>query len=211
MPMREMSIERRDQVLRAMAACVVEEGIQGASLRKVAKRANATTGMITHYYRSKDELINEAQRAVGRQLTELMEKSGAKIGLDRLEAAFQLRFMEQQDVEVPPWSFFIEYWAGANRSEELRRNHVDAARRNRNRIEEDIRHEIERGGIRPDVDPELMADVIQVVYFGLGLLATLDPEGLPPERVLTIFRAAIAGILTESGGPEQVLETRQSS
>jgi AcrR family transcriptional regulator len=189
-----MSSERREQVLRAMAACVVEEGIQGASLRKVAKRANATTGMITHYYRSKDELINEAQRAVGRQLTELIERRGARVGLDRLQALFQLRFTNQ-DEEVPPWSFFIEYWSGANRSEELRRNHVEATQRNHARIVEDIRHEIEQGHADPDTDVELAADTLQAIYFGLGLLSTLDPEHLPSERALAIISWALAHIL----------------
>jgi AcrR family transcriptional regulator len=199
MASREMSSERREQVLRAMAACVVEEGIQGASLRKVAKRANATTGMITHYYRSKDELINEAQRAVGRQLSELIESRGAKTGIERLEALFQLRFTNQ-DTEVPPWSFFIEYWAGANRSEELRRNHIEAVRRNHVRMEEDIRHEIEAGNIDPDIDPSLAADMLQAIYFGFGLLATLDPEALPADRVLAVFRAAMSRILGVNEG-----------
>lgn len=181
-------------MLRAMAACVVEEGIQGASLRKVAKRANATTGMITHYYRSKDDLINEAQRAVGRQLTDLIERTGAKVGLERLHALFQLRFTNQDD-EVPPWSFFIEYWSGANRSEELRRNHVEATARNHVRTVEDIRHEIELGHVDPETDVELAADTLQAIYFGLGLLSTLDPEHLPSERVLDIFGYALAHVL----------------
>ena len=79
--MAELSAERRERILQAMAQSVVEEGIQGASLRKVAKRANATTGMITHYYRSKNELIVEALRSAGSRYRASLATSGVKPGI----------------------------------------------------------------------------------------------------------------------------------
>jgi AcrR family transcriptional regulator len=192
--MAELSAERRERILQAMAQCVVEEGIQGASLRKVAKRANATTGMITHYYRSKNELIVEALRSAGARFRASLSTAGVKPGVERLRKRFELRFQNKND-EVPPWKYFLEYWAASTRSDDLRRHHVELSRAGTQNMRQDVEEAIKDGKADPGMDPSLAADITHALYYGLGILSTLDPDGYSEERAIDIYNTAIERIL----------------
>ena len=50
-------LERRRQIWKAVITCVSEDGIAGATIRKVAECAGVSTGMVTYYYPNKKELI----------------------------------------------------------------------------------------------------------------------------------------------------------
>jgi TetR/AcrR family transcriptional regulator, transcriptional repressor of bet genes len=192
--MAELSAERRERILQAMAQCVVEEGIQGASLRKVAKRANATTGMITHYYRSKNELIVEALRSAGGRFRASLSTAGVKPGVDRLRKRFEFRFQNRND-EVPSWKYFMEYWAASTRSDDLRRHHIEMSRAGTQSMREDVEGAIKDGKANPGMHADLAADITHALYYGLGILSTLDPENYSEARAIDIYNTAIERIL----------------
>jgi AcrR family transcriptional regulator len=191
--MAELSVERRERILQAMAQSVVEEGIQGASLRKVARRAHATTGMITHYYRNKNELIVDALRHAAGRYRNTLQFAG-KPGLERLKRRMEIRFKNQRD-EMPSFKYFMEYWAAATRSEELRKQHVDLSRASTASMTEDIEAAIDRGDARPEVDAATAAEISHALYYGLGILSTLDPEAYSEERSIAVYRAALDSLL----------------
>jgi len=193
--MAELSAERRERILQAMAQCVVEEGIQGASLRKVAKRANATTGMITHYYRSKNDLIVEALRAAGGRFRASLATAGVKPGVERLMKRFEYRFTGTKTDDVPSWKYFLEYWAAATRSEDLRKHHVEMSRAGTLTMTEDVETAIKEGVANPDMDPKLAADITHALYYGLGILSTLDPENYSEQKAIAIYNKALERIL----------------
>ncbi len=195
--MAELSAERRERILQAMAQCVVEEGIQGASLRKVAKRANATTGMITHYYRSKNELIVEALRSAGSRFRQSLAAAGTRPGIGRLKKRFEFRFHGdgRDDAEVPSWKYFLEYWAASTRSEDLRKHHVEMSRAGTQTMREDVEEAIKAGEANPGMDPKLAADITHALYYGLGILSTLDPDNYTEDRAIAIYNTAIERIL----------------
>jgi AcrR family transcriptional regulator len=191
----ELSAERRERILQAMAQCVVEEGIQGASLRKVAKRANATTGMITHYYRSKNELIVEALRSAGGRFRASLAAAGARPGVERLMKRFEFRFKNPQNNDVPSWRYFLEYWAASTRSEELRKHHVEMSRAGTQSMTEDVEAAVAEGKASPGMDAMMAADITHALYYGLGILSTLDPENYSQQRAINIYNKAIERIL----------------
>ncbi len=193
--MAELSAERRERILQAMAQCVVEEGIQGASLRKVAKRANATTGMITHYYRSKDDLIVEALKAAGARFRQSLATAGIKPGINRLQKRFELRMASQKTDGVPSWKYWLEYWAAATRSEDLRKHHVEMSRAGTASMTEDVEQAIADGDAKQSMDPNLAAGITHALYYGLGILTTLDPEIYTQQRAISIYNTALERIL----------------
>jgi len=56
--------DRRDEVLRAALRVIEREGLQGASMRAIASEIGCTTGVLTHFFRSKQELIDAATDTV---------------------------------------------------------------------------------------------------------------------------------------------------
>jgi TetR/AcrR family transcriptional regulator, transcriptional repressor of bet genes len=61
--------ERRQQVVAALYRVVDAEGLDAASLPRIARELNATTGLLQKYFRSKDELLLFAQDQLVEELT----------------------------------------------------------------------------------------------------------------------------------------------
>ena len=51
---------RRNALLEATLACLADDGMGGASVRKIADRAGVSAGLIRHYFASKDEMVHDA-------------------------------------------------------------------------------------------------------------------------------------------------------
>ena len=49
--------ERREEIAEAAWRVIEREGLAGADLREIAREAGYTTGVITHYFRNKRELM----------------------------------------------------------------------------------------------------------------------------------------------------------
>src|SRR3712207_14978 len=64
--------ERREEIADAVWRVIEREGLEGASLRDIAREAGHTTGVISHYFRDKRELLAFAFQLV-------VERSAARI------------------------------------------------------------------------------------------------------------------------------------
>ncbi len=89
----------------------------------------------------------------------------------------------------------MEFQAAATRSEELRQSHVEMSREGRSRFRDDVRQAVEDGDADAKIDPEVMADIIHSIYFGIGVLSTLDPEQFSPDRTIHIINVATSRLL----------------
>src|SRR5579884_1919109 len=90
--------QRREQILDAAARCVEERGIDGATMRLIAKRANVSTGMLTYYYANKQELINAM---IARSREHFAQRIAGVVGNEptprRLDALFELMLTERDE------------------------------------------------------------------------------------------------------------------
>ncbi|USX54143.1 TetR/AcrR family transcriptional regulator [Lentzea sp. HUAS12] len=69
MPKHADPVERRQQVVAALYRVVDAEGLDAASLPRIARELDATTGLLQKYFRSKDELLLFAQDQLVEELT----------------------------------------------------------------------------------------------------------------------------------------------
>lgn len=108
--------ERRTAIATAAAEAIADEGIEAVTMKRVAARANVTTGAVTHYFASKDEVVLEALLLVDASMQRRFEKSLQKKGslLDALLAALPHDDESRRDWKV--WRIFSDR---ASRSDEL--------------------------------------------------------------------------------------------
>jgi len=68
--------QRRDEI--ALVACrvVAEHGFDQATIVRIAREAGYTTGMVAHYFDSKQEIIIAALRLIMRRIEERLTRSG---------------------------------------------------------------------------------------------------------------------------------------
>ncbi|EAQ64773.1 transcriptional regulator [Marinomonas sp. MED121] len=89
---------RRQELIEATLNCIENEGIQGATVRKVADYAGVTNGLIRFYFSGKDELIRAAYAAL---LEQIYVSARANIEDAQLPVKERLRRFIQATLSFP--------------------------------------------------------------------------------------------------------------
>jgi AcrR family transcriptional regulator len=183
-PSRRTQQERRDQaetaLLNAAAELVVEEGVQSLTLARVGQRAAYSRGLITHYFGSKQALIERLARAT--QSGFVPGLGGTPPGLDRLlrlidgyiGATGRMRMLNRA---------FLLLWAEAATTPELARIFRERDAAFRADLCEDIKAGIADGTVRPDVAAEEVAVAVLGQLRGIGLQRLVDSAAVDTERL----------------------------
>ncbi len=96
MPKVGMEPIRRKQVINATLECISESGFDGLTLETVAKKAGISKGVVSYYFKGKDDLILQSFRA-------FLEHYNKKVGEVVLAEDSALRMLEKMiDITVFP-------------------------------------------------------------------------------------------------------------
>ena len=181
----------------AWAACraIAAKGIERVTIRDVAAEAGRSTGMVTHYFADKEALLLAA-------LTTATEACHARLIRRALADSSNLREVLCESLPLNAqvrleWAVWVNYWATAGTNGMLgaeQRRHYQAWH---HIIEGMLRTLKERGRIRETVEPAAAADLLMTVVDGLGLRATVDPDGWPAHRLLGCLDRQLALIECE--------------
>jgi AcrR family transcriptional regulator len=74
--------ETQVQILDAALAIITEDGVRGASMRKVAERAEVSLGLLSYHFEDKQELITSALSLSCTRLLEVSEAALEPVGGD---------------------------------------------------------------------------------------------------------------------------------
>src|ERR1051325_5431321 len=112
--------ERRDQI--ALVACrvVAENGFDQATIVRIAREAGYTTGMVAHYFDTKQDIIIAALRLILRRIEErLTPAAGDPAPADLLTLLSEaLPIDEQRYIECAFWTAF---WGQVSADRRLQR------------------------------------------------------------------------------------------
>lgn len=191
---------RRSAILRATIEEVVKNGIDGTSIHRIAEAAGVSTGLVLYHFKSKEELITAAWvESVHYFYTRSADDVGPDGGLRHLENSFRLQFRDR-DESMPSWRFWLELWARAARSPELRTRHSERMREVRESYTRLLTVAAERGELAEGSDPELIGDLIHTLVYGLAVKSTLDDNVISPQRAYEIGALALDLIRRPAGG-----------
>jgi AcrR family transcriptional regulator len=111
--------ERRDQI--ALVACrvVAENGFDQATIVRIAREAGYTTGMVAHYFDTKQDIIIAALRLILRRIEERLTKPSGDVQADLLTVLCEaLPLDEQRYIECAFWTAF---WGQVSADKRLKR------------------------------------------------------------------------------------------
>lgn len=193
--------DRRRQIIGVVAACVSEEGVGGVTMRKVAKRAGASTGMVTHYFSSKTELLRELSLEAERAMrNRIIDRVGTRPGLEWILTLIE-ESLAPADTTALPWAFWLEYWAAAARDPELAGHYASRLRRLRRDIARSVEACVREGTFRADLDIDLAAESLLTMINGYGLHSTLDHRDFAARKRLDLFTLALDGFRARDQRP----------
>ena len=165
---------RRRQLVEASWDVIAAEGIEGVTLRKVAKAADCTTGRIAHYFSGREELVLSALRAAHKDAARRMMRV-ARSDADAQDRLRRVVFegLPLDAARLREWKVWLVFWASAASNETLANEN---ARRYADwqQLLASLLAEI---GIVADTPAETGADALELASLvdGLGIRATLVP------------------------------------
>jgi AcrR family transcriptional regulator len=189
--------ERRDQaeaaLLNAAAELIVEDGVHSLTLARVGERARYSRGLVTHYFGSKQALVERLARAA--QMGFVPGLDGMPPGLDRLLRLIDGYIGALSPMRMPNRAFLL-LWAEAATSSELARIFCERDAAFRADLCVDVAAGIADGTVRPDVAADEVAVAVLGQLRGIGLQRLVDSPAVDTERlrrsVTEYWRRALA-------------------
>src|SRR3977135_4144911 len=111
--------QRRDEI--ALVACrvVAEYGFEQATIVRIARAAGYTTGMVAHYFDTKQEIIIAALRLILRRVEERLTRSGAGGQPDLLTLLTEA--LPLDETRYTECAFWIAFWGQVPADRRLKR------------------------------------------------------------------------------------------
>jgi AcrR family transcriptional regulator len=177
---KDRRVQAEAALLTAAAELVVEEGVRSLTLARVGARAGYSRGLVTHYFGSKQALVERLARAT--QTGFVPGLDGLPPGLDRLLRLVDGYLGALGRVSVLNRAFLL-LWAEAATASELAPIFRERDAAFRADLREDIAAGITAGTIRPDVAPDEVSIALVGQLRGIGLQRLLDPPAVETERL----------------------------
>lgn len=179
---------RRREILEATWVVIAREGLEAATMRRIAEAAGCTTGLVTHYFESKDQILiaalREVHEAAGRRMRAHL---GAKSALAALEAVLR-EALPLDEQRVHEWRVWLTFWGQALSSRALVREQRDRYDEWRRIVRALLLRARLAGELDPDADVNSCVDETVALVDGLGIQAVFEPGRLTPARLRALIR-----------------------
>ncbi|MEQ5829121.1 TetR family transcriptional regulator C-terminal domain-containing protein [Sulfitobacter sp. NFXS29] len=195
---REPAEHRREALIKATLSLIAEKGVQAATVRAIAARADVSQGMIRHHFSSKEDLITAAYEHHMDRLTDL---TSAFAGADcnapvaRL-AAFVVGSLTPPVVDAGSVSLWAGFLTKVHDDAQMRESHKRTYYNFRNRLEALIVAVLNEAG-KPRTTQELrhLAIACNAVIDGLWMEGGVLPSAFAPDELAEIGIRSVGALL----------------
>ena len=182
--------ERRTSIARAAMLEIAENGIEDLRLKDVAERAGWTTGVLTHYFSNKEELLSEAlkitfKEIVGEALAESRSDNHSVHELMR-------RWLPCFPGRLLGWQAWIAFVGSAQFSSPKRELHEEYYRL----VKEEALRRLAAENVRMDVEDT--ADLMIAFMDGLSTRVIMEPDKWPAERQEALLETCLDCMIDRS-------------
>jgi AcrR family transcriptional regulator len=188
--------ERREQLLEAVWTVVARDGLEGATVRVIAKETGWSSGVLAHYFADKDEIIESALALAYERIAHRWdEKLEGKSGIAALQELVldNLPLDDQRELET---KFLMNYWSRAIREGER----VPRPRRRGAELIDRLRELAAQGQAAGEIvaedDPEDIAERLLGLIDGFSLHTLLDPQRLTRARQVQLVQQELDRLST---------------
>ena len=176
---------RREQIVRATVRCLARDGYARLTLKKVAREAGVSQGILHYYFADKRAMLVATLTAVSRDVDRRVAAAQSRAPR---EPAARLRALVRTCLDVAVdrpefWVVFLEFWGEMVHDRRLRAVNAEVYTRTRRLLARLIADGVRAGRFRA-VDPERAAAVVLGLVDGVSLQLTFDP------RAFTVPEAA---------------------
>jgi AcrR family transcriptional regulator len=193
MPARGDHDARRADVAEAVWRVLATHGFDGLTMRAVAAALGASTGLLTHYFTNKKELVRYAHEVAAERTDSRPLLEAASPGLAALRIAL-VNVLPLTPEAVAMSRVWVSFWDAALGDESLGEAQRARYARWRSRLSTHVAAAQERGELPTEPRVEDVAVEAAAFTHGLVVQALFDPERLPPDRQLALLDEFLTGL-----------------
>lgn len=192
--------ERREELAESVWRVVARDGLEGATIRGIARETGWSPGALAHYFADKDDILESALRIAYERIAArwdmLLEGLSGLAALREL-VLDNLPLDDERELET---TFLMNYWSRAIRGGDgvPRPSHrgpllID-------RLTALVRDGQRDGEITAGRAPEDIAELLLGLIDGFSLHALLDPDRLTRKRQIALIDAELGRMNTQLNG-----------
>lgn len=183
---------RRDEVVRATCAVIAREGLDRASTRAIARQLGSTTGVLTHYFRDKNDLLGFVLKAIIAKLElDRIDPSSIEASLEDVRKLLG-RILPGAPENELWWRVWLAFTVAALSDSKQAEQHRSLYAQMRSMWTALLTAMQARGKVAAELDPALEADVILCIVDGVGIQALISSELYSHDYQMAIVEAALA-------------------
>ena len=187
---------RRQDMQKAAFDLLAEAGFHGATLGKIAERLGMSRGLVHHYFKDKDELLEAAVRYGNRLISEHVAANLRRCTTPRarLEAIVEANFNENIYI-LGRAQYWISYCAQATAAERFGR----LLRIQNSRMRSNLLHDLRQ--LLPAAEAERLADLLSMLMDGMWVRMAVSGAYPQKAEAIAIIRELLDAKL--GSGPDK--------
>lgn len=188
--------KRKKDIAEATWRVISEQGMEGATVRNIAKEAGLSLGALQHYFSSQAGLLSYAMKLVIERVTHRINAITARNLPPKemvVEILLQMIPTEQETMlEIQVWYEFVMY---ARNKPELCSVQDDGVLSGLMLLLEKLD---ENHLLKTDLDLGIEIEKLYAIVDGLALHAVLEPDRLDKERIVSILKNHVDYLFVDS-------------
>lgn len=175
---------RKKAIAEATWQVILEQGMKGATVRNIARKAGLSLGALRHYFSTQEELLIYAMDLVKERVAERVEKIALK-NLPPKEVVLQMLLEivptnETTRAEMEVWLEFVLYFRNKGNRESQNDGILEGIQK--------LLDSLDRARfLKNEIDKDLETERLCALIDGLSIHAILNPTRLTKERIISIL------------------------
>lgn len=186
--------ERRDEIVAAAARVIAHEGMDAATVRRIAVEAGYSSGVLDHYFHGKDDILLSALHASHDRIRHRVGSAlKGRMGLEALRVLLEdnLPLDEQRQDET---RLEMQFWARSVADETLAAVQHAVADELRRAVMLRLREAVAAGELPGTLDVDSAADRLLTFVDGVSVRAVLYPATFPARKQRAMLRLELAAV-----------------
>jgi AcrR family transcriptional regulator len=190
------SAQTRGRILHAAREVFGEVGYDAATFQEIAARADLTRPAINHYFASKLALYRHVVEHTNSVVIAAgLENAAREQTFTGRIRAFLGAAVSAKDYDRAAAAFMVTSVLESQRHPELSSRDTDSLEQTRQFAAAAVRDGIANGELRPDLDPEAVAEALVAAFWGLGFYAGFVGD----QSHMVTVTAQFMGLLGDGG------------
>lgn len=182
---------RRQEILSHFYEVIIDEGFEGASIAKIAKRMDVNPSLLIHYFSTKDAMVlGLIEYIVNTYASHLLpDFSEVEDPAERWDDFLDVVSRIQWDLIINNTVFYSAYTLSL-RNPEIRKQFIELYREMVGKIEREIDHAA-KAGIIEGIQPREGAELIMMLIEGANFYQNVKADVIDYEAKRNLFKRTI--------------------